>query len=104
MEDIMLMINEVQLSRLRVWTRQGEKTRIAAAENQVVATVAAIFADNTVLLLRLRNGETLGDLSKRLAECGRRHGGTPLYVRVTYPSQFSGGHANPAVDRPIRRS
>jgi len=84
MEDSMLMINDVQPSGLRDWSGRGGGTRISGAENQIPAIVAAVFADNTVLLLRPRDDETLGDLSCQLAECGRRHGGTPLYVRVTY--------------------
>lgn len=80
----MLMINDVQLDRPLDRTGRGEATARSGAENKTAATVTAVFADSAALLLRLRDDVTLGDLANQLADCGRRHGGTPLYVRVTF--------------------
>ena len=77
----MLMMNDALLHCLRARTSQG--TRRTAVDGEIVRTVVAVFADNTVLLLRLRDDATLGDLAHRLADCGKRHGGSPVYVRVT---------------------
>lgn len=76
----MLMMNDTHLRHLRDRTR--EETGRAAVGGEIVKTVVAVFADNTVLLLRLRDDTTFGDLAHSLADCGKRHGGAPVYVRI----------------------
>ena len=78
----MLMVDNIQTAR----ATNGYGRDAARMGGGAAATVQAVFADNCALLLRLRDNATLGDLASELADCGRRHGGAPLYVRVTFRS------------------
>ena len=80
----MLIVNDVQPSLSEERYGRGERIGKSRAAKRVTATVTAVFADTSVLLLRLDQYETLGDLAGALGACGACHGGPPLYVRATF--------------------
>jgi hypothetical protein len=84
-EDFMF-IHNTPSPRLPDAPRPGKHRTIAGAGRggAVADTVTAVYVDRSAHSFVLPERATLGDLAAQLSDWGQGHGGSPLYVRVTF--------------------